>query len=467
MDIYPQRVPVLRFQESFNITVSANPDRELVADLTVATGWGIRIMPPQIIFDRTTTSHQVTITAEDEVVTYISVALSGLDARQYETPADVNVVVQFESSSPEYTNDRSLEPGILEPSCCRHQELKYQCPVNDFDVRITSTCKAEDNGASVTLPGISFVAGNGLDLPLSIGTVNVDYSFNVERAVSSSLFCSKCDELTRQSLFESVSSLRCSSSNSGNPLCYCYRLSAADTSQMLANEGLAKTYVQRLSPLIPNWLVITTLSSERVHYQDSYHTSLVSVDKLADNLFCPHFLQDRMGRGIHSLLTYRGDLELDISQATAREHNANGQFCVAVDMCEGSNSPVHISLPEGLRLEDDPFFQQWQDHGWQPYFAGAALSLRTPLPVVERYRNDLWNSKNDITVNLDAPHISMNGSLSGRWQVNDDVIELIMNGDFDLHFSSAEEVSCSHSLPLGVSWHPYCSVTVPSYNIMP
>ena len=440
MDIYPQRVPVLRFHESFNITVSAKPDRGLIADLNAATSGGISIMPPQLIFDRTTTSHQVTITAEDEVVTYISVALSGLDARQYETPADINIIVQFESSSPDYANDRSLEPGILEPSCCRHPELKYQCLMNDFDVRITSTCKAEDNGASVTLPGISFVAGNELDLPLSIDTVNVEYSFNVERAVSSSPMCSKCDELNSQSLFEGSSPLQCSSSNSGPQFCYCYRLSASDTSQILAMEGLAKTYLQRLSPLIPNWLIITTLSSERVHHQDSYYTSLISVDKLADNLFCPHFLQDRMGRGIHSLLTYRGDLELDISQATARVQNANGQFCVAVDMCEGSNSPVHISLPEGLQLEDDPFFQQWRDHGWQPYFAGAAISLSTPLPVVERYRNNLWNSKNDITVNLDAPHISMNGSLSGRWQVNNDVIELTMNGDFDLHITSVEEV---------------------------
>ena len=437
VDIYPQRVPVLRFHHPFTVTVSAKPDRELVADLTVATGRGIRIKPPQIIFDRTTTSHQVTITAEDEVVTYISVALSGLDARQYETPADINVIVQSEGSLPQYAENHSIAVGILEPSCCRHPHgLDYLCRLNDYTVQITSTCNAE-NDASRVVTGISFVAGNGLDLPLSLDTVVVSDLYHIERGVSSNPTCSKCDELSSPSSFFA---LQCSSDNSRNKTCYCYRLSAADTSQMLANEGLAKTYFNRLSPLIPNWLAVTTLPSERVHYQDSYHTSLVTVDDLADEQFCPHFLKNRMGREIHSLLTYRGDFEIRIYQATAQVHNANGQFCVAVDMCEGSNSPVHISLPEGLQLEDDPFFQQWRDHGWQPYFAGMALSLSTPLPVVERYRTNLWNGRNDITIHLDPRHISLNGILRGLWQVNDDVIELIMQGDFDVHVTSAEEV---------------------------
>ena len=121
---------MLQVQESFNITVSAKPDRELISDLTVASGWGIAIVPPQLLFDSSTTSHQVTITALDEVVTYISVVLSGLDHRQYETPADINIVVQSESSSPEYANNRNLDQGILEPSCCAHPELNYHCLSN-------------------------------------------------------------------------------------------------------------------------------------------------------------------------------------------------------------------------------------------------------------------------------------------------------------------------------------------------
>ena len=404
----------------------------------MATGWGIRIKPPQIIFDSNATSHNVTITGEIEVVTYISVALRGPDYRQYETPAKINVIVQPEGSFPEYAFNRDISVGILEPSCCRHRNwLNYLCLVNDYTVEITSTCNAE-NDASRVVTGISFVAGNGLDLPLSLDTVVVSDSYHIERGATSNPTCSMCIELPSTSSF---STPQCSSSNSGNKTCYCYKLSAADTLQMLANEGLAKTYFNRLSPLIPNWLAVTTLPSERVHYQDSYHTSLITVDDLADKQFCPHFIKNRMGQGIHSLLTYRGDLELDISQATARVHNANGQFCVAVDMCEGSNSPVHISLPEGLRLEDDPFFQQWRDHGWQPSFEGMALSLRTPLPVVERYRNNLWNGKSDTTVHLDPPLISLNGILSGHWQVNEDVIELIMQGDFDILAESVEEVS--------------------------
>ena len=436
---------MLQFQESFNITFSAKPDRELVADLTVASGWGISIIPPQLIFDRNITSHQVTITAEAEVVTYITLSLSGLDHRQYEAPTDMNVVVQFESSTPEYASNRNLDQGILEASCCTHPELNYHCLSNDYSVRITSTCKADETSASVMLPGISFVAGNGIDLPLSLDTVNVDYSYNVERAVSGNLTCAKCNELSSQSLSESFSAPRCSSSNSGNSHCYCYKLSSADISEMLSYEGLAKTYLQRLAPLLPDWLTITPLESERVHGHDSYHTSLVSIDKIDDKLFCSHFLKDRMGRGIHSLLTYRGNLELQITNATPQAYSANGLFCVAVDMCEGSESPIHISLPEGLRPEDDPFFQQWQEHGWQPYFRGVAFSLNTPLPVVERYRNNIWDGKNDITVRLDPPHISLNGNLNGLWQVNEDVIELIMSGEFDLHVASFEEVSLIQS----------------------
>ena len=446
MTILPQRVPVLRVQESFNITVSAKPDRELLSDLTVASGWGIAIVPPQLLFDNTTTSHQVTITALDEVVTYISILLSGLDHHQYETPADINIVVQFESSSSEYANNRNLDQGILEPSCCAHPELNYHCLSNDYTVQITSTCKAEESGASVTLPGISFVAGNGIDLPLSLDNVNVDHSYTVERAVSSNHMCRKCDELSSQSYFEGFANLRCGTSNSGTPQCYCYRLSSADISEMLYYEGLAKTYLQRLSSLLPDWLMIAPLQSERIHGHDSYHTFLVSADKIGDELFCPHFLKDSMGRGLHSLLIYRGNLEVQITNATSRAHNANGHFCVAVDMCAGHESPIHISLPEGLRAENDPFFQQWEEHGWEPYFEGVGISLSTPLPVIEKYRNDLWNGKNDMTVHLNLPQISLKGHLHGRWQVNEDVIDLIMNGKFDLHVDSVEEVSWMQQL---------------------
>lgn len=432
---------MLQFQESFNFTVSAKPDRELFADLTVASGWGITIVPPQLVFDRNTTSHQVTITAQEEVITYITVSLSGLDHRQYETPTDVNVVVQFESSTPNYAMIRNHSQGILEPSCCTHPELNYNCVSNDYIVQITSTCKAEENAASVTLPGISFVAGNGIDLPLSLDAVKVDYSYTTERAVSSNVMCTKCNELYNQSSSESFAALHCDSYSSGTPHCYCYRLSSADISEVLSYEGLATTYLQRLSPLLPDWLSITPLKSERIYGHDSYHTSLISTDKIDDELFCSHFLKDRMGRGIHSLLTYHGSLELQIANATV--HSAIGHFCVMVDMCEGSESPIHFSLPEGLRPEDDLFFQQWRVHGWQPYFRGMALSLSRPLPIVERYTNDLWNGKNDITIRLDPPHISLNGNLDGFWQVNEDAIELMMIGEFDLHVASVEEVSLS------------------------
>jgi len=50
-----------------------------------------------------------------------------------------------------------------------------------------------------------------------------------------------------------------------------------------------------------------------------------------------------------------------------------------------------------------------------------------------------------MTVHLDLPQISLKGQLHGRWQVNEDVIDLIMNGKFDVHVDSVEEVSWMQS----------------------
>ena len=394
---------------------------------------GVTISPDRLEFSAEVTSNIITITAESEVLNRLLFMLSGSDSRQFLNPDSVDVIVRSSSSAPRYAMDRNLETGILEPSCCIEQ--LYNCPTED-NILISSSCSIRITGDySMTLPGISFLRNGRFTIPVSMRPI----SLNFEDTFVSNFTEAPCNPCDAIDSFEITDSVTCSSSNAGRRYCYCYQLSAADIVELVQNEAIAQNFFLSLAPMTPPWLTINVFPSQRAHLEDSYITYIDDGNNLVNENLCVGFHDQDITDGLYSILKYRGDLGIVLdSDSVSHTPTGSSLFCFAVNNCEGYNSSILISLPEGHNFDSLPLFQAWKRHGWTTQLRGMTVNIQND----RSYDISLWNGYSDASFTLGPYHLSASGSLLGEWTVSDTlVVNFTTDGFFTVSVSDVNEVN--------------------------
>ena len=427
--VYMEHIPVLATRQTFCFNIRANPDMDLTIELSSSES--LSYTPTIVVFNQGVKKHTVCISSVNEVITQLHFSLSGGDSRQFVIPKSITIVAQDANSTSTYAEVRAQPVGILEPSCCTDTSLNYFCPSDNYPVSFTSTCFYGASTSPILIPGISFVIGPELSLPLSLHACTLSPSYQVELQIDDPTQCQACSQIT--------SSVTCSSSRSGGAGCYCYTLSSADTRVMFENEALAKSYFMQMNHLLPPWLNLQVVPTNRSHFEDSHHTFLASHNNLSNIQSCPYFIHNVATSGLHSILKYRGELNVGVnndmkSYIPPEEGNL---FCIAVDTCMGSNSPIHISLPSNHPFNG--FLEKWKDHGWKANLRG--FSIQVPGSFVGNTHYEFWNGSNSVGVGLTRPNIAVSGSLRGNWRIlNMFNVSLTIDGEFLIEASDTHEV---------------------------
>ena len=428
-------LPILEINEVYHLVFVAKPDTNLIIELSTTAHATIRLTPARIQFDPSTPNQTVSISSTHAVVTQLQFSLSGRDSRQFVSPKSRSIVVRNPDSMSTYAIDRMQPVGILEPSCCTDMSFQYSCPSDNTAVSFSSSCSYSASTSPLVIPGISFVIGRDLSLPLSMHTCILSSSLKVELNLNSIMPCNSCSQMS--------SVATCSSSNSGEAGCYCYQLSPSDTQAMLESEALANTYLEQIRYILPGWLALQVVPSNRTHFEDSYHTYLVNYDALDTVASCPNFIQNVATSGLHSILKYNGKMTVsagDSMDLYSPLQGGDSPFCIAIDNCKGEDSNIHISLPHNHPF--DAFLQSWKDRGWRITLEG--MSILSSTYSRDRTSNSFWNGTHTVDVSLSRPDIAVKGRFTGHWEINN-MCNVTMDGVGEILVDTTENTQvCSY-----------------------
>ena len=345
-------LPLLTVGETHTFVVSAKPD----SNLTVEFESKLHLMPSVLTFSPSVTEVMVNITPSGVGVYTVNAKLSGTNAYSYDTPSDMTVVVR--SRVPIDNVDEILSPGC----CSNESESVHSCLGTSSTITFYSTCRHETHkweDKARILEGMSFTTAGGLSLPLSLHSVRLQSSG--ARGISFQMSPYESEDGTSQ-----CTSCGHQEECSGEWDCSCYD-PAPSMAYYLQRESLAKTYLQNIAPLLPSWMELEAVESDRLYDDHSYRVELVdSVDLLRIPQCRGFFSTKNIDFGTYSVLVYSGTFRVTVGGDTVT-YTPSGKdaLCVAVNLCEGSASPVYISLPTAFRFEQFSALDALSMAGWK------------------------------------------------------------------------------------------------------
>ena len=337
----------------------ANPDFDLILELKTGV-IGLTFDPSSILtFSPTETSFTIFITGEVAGIYTISYEIRGKSSVQFQQPESDTIIVQPAiPTMPEYFISRGLEPGMIEAgSCANTAPLDYSCPNENDQILFSSTCRWHDN----TSPGIIFSEYNGLVLPVAITGATVS---NVTTADPSRVIPLMGDDFL----------LQCNSSS--QPNCD-FKPSdhVNEIENFLMTEALGFTFLRQAEQLIPGWLtLLVDTSTPRTHDSASYMVDLVESDYLSEMEECTNLF--KVEHGMYSILKYSGSMNFSADLSLHNFIPQGSPVCFAVNLCEGLNSPLLISIPDEAQavVSSLPFAEVIRNYGWEFIMNSIAIS---------------------------------------------------------------------------------------------
>ena len=373
----------LKTREEKNITIRAKPDNVTTYHFEGCRSPKIPIQgtyfldPCSLNFSKTITSRTVTLSTFSPGSFYLK--FDNVDA-----PPVPFVVV---SGSSPYFNNSVLEG--LQPSCCGNT-----LPIcGEIIVPVLkSSCSWDTMNEPQVTRGIVFIEYDTLKVPLSLAGLEIT-----------------TNTLTT-TLPPSDSSVSCSSSSSScnlTPLnqlsiftgtCYQHMPTPEDLSEFVSNQSLTITFLSSIrSRLFPSWFSFDKAEDmnalNRLSNTD-YFAKLASSDSLLNERGCESLVIENT-QGQFILLQHNGPLSLGIvnelpTRSILQSPSSPTYYCIAVHVCSGQSSPVHIGLPPSAQdgIKRIGFILNYVNRGWTFNFKSATL---TKIPQMKQLTAKLWN----------------------------------------------------------------------------
>lgn len=361
------------------------------------------------------TPHSVTITSEEPSIavnvvarkpgkSWLTYNISGPNAAEFEEPT-FYLIVSLDSantfSSNMYFTDHGRDAGLLYPGCCIPETVTHHCPHSTSDVSFSSSCTWSSGVDNTQLTsGVVFVSGSSISLPLSL----------VGTKLSSNLFTNALPSLQ----------LTCTDCGGAEPHCYHYDFTADDIASFLLSSALAKTYLHNSLVLMPQWLSLsvanTTLPLDTPFSLSDYQTTLTLGKQVRSVQGCEQLQLD--DNGLYTIIKIKKNLTISVN-AIKKEYSpaeTDLPICLAVNLCNGSLSPVHMTIPASSQDVLASFDQVKQiiDMGGEINFHNAAVSRIGMLLLIE-LPGSYWNGI--TTVDPDIPNFDLRLALTMRYKL--------------------------------------------------
>ena len=326
-------------------------------------------------FSKSVTSRTVSLTAFNPGSFYLKL--------DYNDAPPVPFIVSASDSSPYF--DNPVLEGV-QPSCCGNN-LQI-CEVQPTVLK--SSCSWNTRNELLVTTGIVFIEYDSLKVPLSLAGLEIT------------------TDALATTLPPSDSSVTCSSSSSScslTPLnqlstftgtCYQHMPTPEDLSQFVSNQSLTITFLSSIkSSLFPSWFSLDKAEDMNALNKLSstdYLAKLVSSDSLLTERGCESLVIENI-QGQFILLQHNGPLNLNVVNelpSTLPSPSLSNYYCIAVHVCSGQSSPIHIGLPPSAQdgIKRIGFIFNYVNKGWTFNFKSATL---TKIPQVEQLTAKLWN----------------------------------------------------------------------------
>ena len=384
----------LRINSPMNFSLFAQPDRTFELELVPDDKDAIIIMPSSVMFSKVLTQHKISITANNPGLYKLEYKVKD-DSVNYQPIPPATILVSENNTGVSYCESHNITCGLIQPGCCSANEkqldLEIKCPSSDSELLLRSTCGWITKG-SWHSAGIIFSSIDGFDMPVAIAgaqffpqTTHIDL-----QGLNTFQFNHGCVACTR-------------STN-----CQVERLSVNVVKEFLEYDSLAFTYVYQSMELIPSWLMMNVLPSGRIHDFRSYLVYLVYSDALNRVQECNGLTA--LTDGLYSILVYTGNLEVMLDEKT-RQFTSNGsKICFATNLCEGSSSPLYISISGDAHtvLDSFGFMQDLRSKGWNILISHLILSDTNAIPIFDEVSQlSYWNGIEFTSPNLQNPNMNI------------------------------------------------------------
>lgn len=327
--------------------MSAKPDTELILNIASSSP-SLAISNSRIIFNSSHQSETFQVSSAVPGIYTLTYTLTGQDADKYMTPRPSIVIISNQDSTHvdnQYFTLTNQPVGQLSQGCCSPGGQIYQCPYSSNTVTFSSTCSwaVEEPGVHET-QGIVYASGNGISMPFSIIGVELSIQgFNISSTLpDDGGTCTQC--------------------GGTDPSCYFYDFTADDIIDMLETNSLARSYLSGAENIIPNWIgfiLDNTINTTNRRFSSQDYSTFVTTGANA-YLISGCSTLDLDPDGLYSILSYTGTVSATVG-GTAKSYNSETPVCFAVDLCKGTDSPIHVSIPSEAQ-ELIITFDQFQVH---------------------------------------------------------------------------------------------------------
>ena len=382
----------LMVNSPLNFSLFSQPDRTFVLELVPDNKDVIIIEPSSVMFSQMLTEHNISMTATQPGLYKLEYKVKD-DSLNYQPIPPATILVSDNDTGTSYCEERNITCGLIQPGCCPASEtlldLEFKCPSSDNELLLTSTCGWVTKGTKHSA-GVIFSSIDGFNMPV---------------AIAGAQFFPQTTHIDLQGLttFEfNHGCVLCA----GNSNCQIERLSVNLVQDFLKYDSLAFTYLYQSMQLTPSWLKLQVLPSDRIHDFRSYLVYLVYSDALNRVQECNGL--NALTDGLYSILVYTGSLEVMLDEEM-RQYKSNGStICFATNLCEGSNSPLYISIPDDAHevLDSFSFMSDLRSKGWNIIINNVILSdVNIILPLDEAVQYSYWDGMDYFSPNLQNPNI--------------------------------------------------------------
>ena len=346
----------------------------------------------------------------------------------------VNLLASTTYTVPIIVSDNKVSPYFSSPffddvqsSCCEGRTLPI-CHELD-SVKLKSSCSWNITPQQQVTSGIVFIEydENKLKVPLSLSGLQIITSGTIATTLpprNGSVPCKPCELTPLGSL------------NAFSGRCYEHIPGPADLNAFVVNQSLTDSFFKSVRPsLFPAWLNIDITKDNQALLKLSstdYLAKLVSSDALLTERGCQSLVIES-SQGQYILLQHNGPLNLTIQNEQSSRLESPSQsdyYCIAVHVCSGQSSPLHIGLPPSAQdgIKSIAFISNYINKGWE--FNFKSVILRKTLYSFYLHEK-IWNgfvyaedfSRADIhydtLVNMEA---------SGKYSYSMTSIDLDFNG---------------------------------------
>lgn len=329
-------LPPVNVGDQISIPISGTPDNSVSVTVTVSSS-AVNVSQTQYTFDSNNPSSSIQLSISTPGIYSINYALSGEDADSYDTPDPSILIVvdpNYEHIDNDYFLKNQVEVGELVEGCCS-PGVQYQCPGGVVNtVSFSSSCAWDNLGPSeFSTPGVVFAKGDDIKIPVSITGAHLmmsEDSYDGFVLPDLSEECRVCD-------------------NTDPVNCNYFDFTANDYLDLLKTRALETTYLKAIDGLLPSWMTITIdhieITGQTAFGVDDFTSYLTTGENIYEIPGCESL--DLEPDSLFAVLSQDKNITVDIDGTAIKymPSDSEGPVCFAVNLCKGSNSPVHITVP--------------------------------------------------------------------------------------------------------------------------